>query len=213
MLALLHIPMFGFTCLAFLLVCVVLAIATWILVRSGEQGTTKINGSAGCAIAFGLVCVALLMALGTAVVMFLEAQNEFVRRGPVKSFEFSFDDDGQEHGLQRVEPDDPDAEHGEDMQDESAGVETDEVRINVHFLMRDAGAIGELIDQLRELTDGDLTTSIDTIQTDEGEFTVLDVTVPIPRADLDEFKAGLREAWPDFKLPQGGKIELREPGQ
>ena len=35
----------------------------------------------------------------------------------------------------------------------------------------------------------------------------------IPRSDFDEFKHDLEQEWPDFELPEGGKIELREPGE
>jgi len=198
-------PMFGFSCLAFLLMCTVLAVALWIAIKSGEKGTTKLNGLAGCAIAFGLVAVAGMMAMGTLTVMWIQAQNEFVRRGPVKSFEFELGPAAPEPGS---------AEAGDDVPaaDELLA-ETGDVELVVRFLLRDPGGIAEVVDYMSKHVSGDLRSSSSEIETPEGSFTQVEIRARIDRAEFEPFKEGLNEAFPGMRLPSGGRIELRDPGE
>lgn len=203
----LYVPMFGFAFLVFCAVCVVLAIAVWILVKSGEKGTTKLNGAAGCAIACALVFVAGLMALGCALVMAINIPNEWLRRGPFKTIELH-------HAARETRGED--ADHGDartDTPPEPARETATETEITVRFLLRDAGAVGEILKSVRELAPGDVTTSVAAIDTADGRFTEVLVRVRIPRADFEEFRHDLEQEWPDLELPEGGKIELREPGE
>lgn len=215
----LQVPMFGYLFLVFCAICVVLAIAVWILVKSGPAGTTKLNGSAGCAIACALVFVAGLMALGCAVVMVVNIPNEWLRRGPFKTIELHHATrEAREHGASTSAD-----ESGGDTRDDAptdastprapdttTGAETE---VTVRFLLRDAGTVGEILKSVRELAPGDVTTSVASVQTDDGTFTEVLVRLRIPRSDFDEFKHDLEQEWPDFELPEGGKIELREPGE
>jgi hypothetical protein len=92
-----RLPMFGFTCLSFLMLLVILAIATWLVFRSQEPGRTKLSGCAGCAVGFALLLIAGLGALGCTAVAVLTAPAEMVRHGPFKRFEFRWPDrDGRE---------------------------------------------------------------------------------------------------------------------
>lgn len=207
----LYVPMFGFAFLVFCALCVVLAIAVWILVKSGEKGATKLNGTAGCAIACALVFVAGLMAIGCALVMAINIPNEWLRRGPFKTIELH-------HAAREAErteaeshaPSEPGDTHTDAPEDAERELETE---VTVRFLLRDAGAVGEILKSVRELAPGDVTTNVAAIDTPDGRFTEVVVRVRIPRADFDEFKRDLEREWPDFELPEGGKIELREPGE
>ncbi|MBK7878145.1 MAG: hypothetical protein IPJ77_21000 [Planctomycetes bacterium] len=228
MLAALHVPMFGFTCLAFLLIYVVIAVAILLVFKSGEKGTTKLGGFAGCMIGLGLFGIAGLMALGTGLVMTLNAWNEAVRRGPVKSFEFHFDDGSRLHGAEgeRTTRDwEPEGEHGGEhggelsTEDRAAGAEElggmdaapGRGKLEIVVLLRDEGAATTVIDWVREHVDADLSTEWGTVSTDEGEFTRVTFTAELERAELERVKSDLQRDFPGFELPTGGKIELREP--
>src|SRR5690349_11472865 len=99
-----HIPMFGFVLLAFLLLGVILAVAVFFAFKSGTAGQTKLSGPAGCLIALALLVIAGIGATGLAIVALVTIPAEAVKHGPVKSFELRFpeDDEHAESGLRRV---------------------------------------------------------------------------------------------------------------
>ncbi|MBI5362851.1 MAG: hypothetical protein HZA53_06705 [Planctomycetes bacterium] len=218
--AVLHAPMFGFTCLAFLMVCVVLAIATLLVFKSGEKGTTKLGGFAGCMIGLGLVVIAGCMVAGTLVVMTLGLWNEAVRRGPVKSFEFHFDDGARMHGSQteKTERDEPRELSAEDLEaghELTGGMDAPPVgrgRIEIVVVLRNAGAAQEVIGWVRDHVEADLATEWDTVTTDEGEFSRVTFSAELDTREIERVKRDLQHDFPGFELPTGGKIELREPG-
>jgi len=95
-LSLLRMPMFGFFALGFLFFATVVAVAVWLAVRSGEKGTTKLGGFAGCAIALALLAIAGLGAIGALIVGLVSIPGEAVRHGPVKSFEWHWNSDSSD---------------------------------------------------------------------------------------------------------------------
>jgi hypothetical protein len=178
-------PLFGFFGLGFLFFATIVAIAVWLALRSGEKGTTKLGGFAGCMIALALLVVAGMGALGCTAIAFLDAPNEIVRRGPVKSFEFHWDDE-----------DGPSEESSEGtgvrLRFEIRGVDPDQVTR-----------------WIRDNTDGDVTYSITTTES-EGEKSVeLDVSIPITEEELREFREEFRREFPDLRLPESLRVELR----
>ena len=86
-----HWPVFGFGCLGFVLVCTILAIACFLVFKSGAKGTTKLGAPAGCLVGCALVLVALLAAFGVTLVLVAHAKSELVRHGPVKSLVFDLE--------------------------------------------------------------------------------------------------------------------------
>lgn len=222
MLAALHVPMFGFTCLAFLMVCVVLAVAVLLVFKSGEKGTTKLGGFAGCMIGLGLVGIAGIMALGTAAVMVTNAWNEAVRRGPVKSFEFHFDDGSRMHGSEseraKREPAEPGSELSGDDHEEGAelggGMDAPPPgrgRIELVVLLRNENAAKQVTDWVREHLETDFQSEWDTVTNDEGTFTRITFRADVDASELERVRADLKRDLAGFELPSGGKIELREP--
>src|SRR5438034_7536604 len=116
-----YLPMFAFYLLAFLLVAAVLAVAVFLAFKSGAQGQTKLGGCAGCAIAFALLLVAGLGAVGIGFVALMHLPNQALRRGPFRRFHMEFPEEGSttptpptapgassgetsEDGLKRVHP-------------------------------------------------------------------------------------------------------------
>lgn len=221
MLAALHVPMFGFSCLAFLALCVVLACATWLVLRSGEKGTTKLGGFAGCMLGLGLVGVAGIMALGTGFVMALNAWNEVVRRGPVKSFEFQFDDGSRQSNAGGARPEE-DAAGALDAEDRFAGRELTggmdpapigTGRIAIVVVLRDMAAAQEVIGWVRDHIDADLVTEWDIVETEEGEFSRVTFSAELDPEEVARVRRDLEADFPGFELPTGGRIELHEPGR
>ncbi len=88
-----HIPMFGFVLLAFLLLGVVLAVAVFFAFKSGNAGQTRLSGPAGCLIALALLVIAGIGAIGLAIVALVTLPAEAMKHGPVKSFELQFPDE------------------------------------------------------------------------------------------------------------------------
>src|SRR5689334_9200386 len=86
-----HWPLFGFGCLAFVMICLIIAVACFLVFKSGEKGKTKLGAPAGCLIGCALVFVALLAAFGVTLVLTAHAKQELVRHGPFKRFEFELE--------------------------------------------------------------------------------------------------------------------------
>jgi hypothetical protein len=205
-----RLPMFGFTAFAFLVVCAIIALATFLIFKSGEQGTTKLGGCAGCAVGFALIVVAGLATLVTFVVMASTAQSELVRSGPLRKLELRMGDHDDEdaHDADRTEPESTPgapAEHGEPGAPAPAKPDHDHA-VHLKLTVRGKDAPAEISRWMRENTEGDLVVSITT----SGDTTVMDYGLPISREQLEELRKNLREAIPGMQLPKGVKIEIKE---
>ena len=231
MFAALDLPFFGFTCLGFLAICVVLAIAVWIWVQSGEKGATKLNGGAGCAIGGALIFVAGLMAVGCAVVLVvdiaretkkefgdqlaqwqIEAQDDHELGSEDEDAE-SMDEDGHDgavHDADRHDASDHEhahsGEHGATQPSDAAQL----VEMHVRFHTQSDDAIARGRKWMREHVEADLTTAHEVTTDPHGVLSrTLDFSFDLPAAKADVVEKALREEWPDLKLPDGGSIELR----
>jgi hypothetical protein len=205
-----RLPMFGFTAFAFLLVCAIIALATFLVFKSGEQGTTKLSGCAGCAIGFALIVVAGLATLVTFVVMVSTVQGELVRNGPLRKLELRMDDHDAEDGhdadrkeseSERAEPSAPGAP-GEAKHD-------DEHVVHLKLTVRGKEAPAEISEWIRENTSVDLTVTITT----HGDTTVMDYGFPMTRDELKELREKLRKEIPGMQLPKGVEIEVKDPDE
>jgi len=189
----LRLPMFGLFGFGFLFFCTVLAVAVWLAFRSGEKGTTKLGGFAGCAIALALVFVAGLGALGCTAIALLNTPNELIHRGPVRSLEFHWDHDAGpgEDGDPADPSTPPDPAHAVTLRFELEGV--------------DAGQVTRWI---RDHTDGDVPYTITTGTDEDGSSVHLEVSLPISRRDLRRFREDFHRDFPDVRLPTRVRIEL-----
>jgi hypothetical protein len=207
-----HLPMFGFAAFAFLIVCGVLAIATFLVFKSGAQGETKLNGCAGCAIGFALLLIAGLAAAMCGGVMFVNTKSELLRHGPVRSLELDFDHDHTEPapapGAPSSEDMDEDREkHAEGEPAHPAHAATDPQHpVHLRIFVRGDEYPAAISEWVREHVDGDI--SVTTRK--EGESTVVEFGLPFTREDLSDFKRELREAMPGMKIPRGIKIEIKD---
>lgn len=192
--SLLRMPMFGFFGLGFLLFATIVAVAVWLAVRSGEKGSTKLGGFAGCAIALALLVIAGLGALGCTTIALLNTPNEMVQRGPVKSFEFHWDD---EHGLRHEVGDEDEWE----ARDEDSAVR---LRFEIQGVEP-----GQVTRWIRENTDGDVSFTITTSEDEEGKVVHLDVSLPISEDEVRRFREDFHRDFPDLRLPESIKVELR----
>jgi hypothetical protein len=218
-----HVPMFGFTVVAFLFVCTILAVATLLVFKSGEKGTTKLGGCAGCAIGFALLAIAGLAALITVGVMLLTARSEIVRNGPIRSLELDLDhDDKDAHeapGNRGAEPD-----HGAE---ESANGETDKSlnpvapnaseapsaaaqdaghAVHLKLVIRGKEYPAAISDWIRDHTDGDVSVTV----SHQGDRTIVDLGLPFTRDELKQFKHDMKKSLPDMKLPKGIKVDIKD---
>jgi hypothetical protein len=217
-----HVPMFGFTVVAFLLVCTILAVATLLVFKSGERGTTKLGGCAGCAIGFALLAIAGLAALITVGVMLLTARSEIVRNGPIRSLELELDQDDngarQAPGNRAAEPD-----HGAD---ESTNGETDKSlhpvapesseapsaakdtghAVHLKLVIRGKEYPAAISDWIRDHTDGDVSVTV----SHQGDRTIVDLGLPFTRDELKQFKHDMKKSLPGMKLPKGIKVDIKD---
>lgn len=195
--SLLRMPMFGFFGLGFLFFAAVVAVAVWLAVRSGEKGSTKLGGFAGCAIAVALVVSAGMGALGCTAIALLNTPNEIVQRGPVKRFQFRWGEDHREHHAtetEEAEAPEQDPEHAVQLRFEIEGVEADEVAR-----------------WIREHTDSDIPYAISTTTTIDGEERLvhLDVSLPISEDEVRRMREAFHRDFPDLRLPVSIDVELR----
>jgi hypothetical protein len=191
-----RLPMFGFTCLGFLMIGVILAVACWLAFRSGEPGKGKLGGFAGCMVALALLLIAGVGALGCTAVAFLGARSEMVRRGPVKSFQLEWNDrdkgarEGGEKGA--GEPRAEDESHALHLRVEMRG-----------------GDASEVTRWFKENTEGDLTISIATVEDPDGPLTRIDFGLPVTNEELAEIRRNFERDMPNLRLPKGIKVELK----
>lgn len=221
----LRLPMFGFTCVSFLMLLVVVAIAVWLVFRSGEKGSTRLSGCAGCAIGFALLAIAGLGALGCVAVAVITAPAEMVRHGPFRKFELHWPKDGKRgdragdgRSGRFEEPSEP-GEPGEPSEPGRSGEpgepsSSDKYPARLTLTLRSGSDVseiaGEISEWLREETEGDLDVHIRTDRDDGREVTRLDFRLPIPRQELEKLRDDLRRELPRLRLPESVEIEVRE---
>jgi len=179
--------MFGFTILAFLLLCTILAVAVWFATRGVADPTkTRITGPAGCAIGCAMLVVVGLGAIVTAAVIATNLPLEWARHGPISRLELSYDE--------------PEGEP-------KPGVHAEiELRPG-----RDAGPIVALL--RREISSG-LDLTVRTIERDGIARTVIEIHAPLDenaRRELRQALQDLRAEIPDLDLPSGMILEVRGP--
>jgi hypothetical protein len=206
-----HFPMFGFVAFAFLIVCGVLAVATFLVFKSGAHGETKLGGCAGCAIGFALLLIAGVAAAMCVGVVLVNTKSELIRRGPVRSLELQFpdrdrDDDTTAPRAPRSESEgnEPD-EHGP----ATPGEQSDkDARHPVHLklVVRGDEYPAQISEWVREHTTGDV--SVMTVR--EGDRTIVVFGLPFTREQLADFKRELRESMPGMKLPKSIKVEIKD---
>jgi hypothetical protein len=214
--AMLRLPMFGFTCFSFLMLLVIVAIAVWLVFRSGEKGSTRLSGCAGCAIGFALLAIAGLGALGCVAVAVITAPDEMVRHGPFRKFEFHWPKDGKRddrEGEGRTGRFEAPGEPGRSGDPDEAS-SNDKYPARLSLTLRpgsDVGEIaGEISEWLREETEGDLDVHIRNDRDDGHEVTRLDFRLPIPRQELEKLRDDLRREMPRLRLPESVEIEVRD---
>lgn len=207
-----HLPMFGFICIAFLLVCVVLAIATWILVKSGEQGKTKMNGAAGCAIGFALLVIAGLMALGSFFVVLVSGGREVVREVQ-RNGGWDWHYDSKEPSREHERGGDSSGEHTPTPAPPPAP--SDRARdgeLEVVFELGAAGGIGPIMEHVRDLAPGGISSSLAVSAENGAEHSRLTVRFEVADDERDALRRRIEETWPDSKLPDGGSLSI-EPAR
>lgn len=227
-----HVPMFGFTVLAFLIVCAILAVATYLVFKSGEQGTTKLGGCAGCAVGFALLAIAGMAASMCAGVILLSTKAELVRHGPIRRLELDLDHDGDEDAAmvpgEQDETEQAPAEQAHDGADRDHPASDDDKALHpvaptpsevpgaaakdashaVHLRLTIRGKEypAEIADWIREHTSGDVTVTV----THRADRTIVDLALPITRKDVQQFKHDMKDALPGMKLPKGIKVDIKE---
>jgi hypothetical protein len=207
-----RMPMFGFLVLGFLLIAVVLAIACYLVFRSGEPGKTKLSGCAGCAIGFGLLSLAGIGALGCTAIAFIDAGNEAVRHGPIKSFEWRWPRDRHEHDEDAGEWDEGTDESSGD--ESSAGESDDSHALKLRVVVRgsaDYSVAGQISRWLQEHTDGDITVSTRVRIENGDETTELEFGLPLSREEIEDIREDLERDAAGFELPEGVRVEIKDP--
>ncbi|MBL8859475.1 MAG: hypothetical protein JNL28_13265 [Planctomycetes bacterium] len=188
-------PMFGFALLAFLILALVVAVAVFFIFKSGEQGKTKLNGCAGCAIGFALLAIAGLGALGLVFVSVVSLPSEAVRHGPVKALEFHWDESAPA-------PDEP-------------GRQAAASPLHVRVEMRGVKDHADVMKWLRKRTKSETHIAVHEEVGEDGEaYTVAELSLPVSknqRRELKELRSQLERDMPDFNIPSGVRIELRGP--
>lgn len=200
-----RMPMFGFLALGFLLFATVIAVACYLVFKSGEQGKTKLSGCAGCAIGFGLLAFAGLGALGCTAVAFLTIPDEAVRRGPIKSFEWRWPP-RHAHG-----PDAPDSPGSDRAEPEDAESHRFQLRVMVRGSADYAEVARAISSWLRDETDVDFSLRTHVRTEDGEEVTELEFELPLSGEDLDEIRSNLERAIPEFELSEGVRVEIKDP--
>jgi hypothetical protein len=201
-----HWPLFGFGCLAFVLICTVIAIALFFIFKSGEKGSTKLGGCAGAAIGCALVFVACLAALFVFFVAAATAKSELVKNGPVKSFEFELEPDSR--------PPAPPGMPGQARPDRQ-GLDRQGLAPHTLAVLRvelrggaDANDISNRVtDWLRDNTDGQI--AVHSQRVDKNGVTTLEFGVDVDQGQLDDLRRGLRQAVPGWRLPKRAKVEIK----
>jgi len=189
--------MFGFGCLAFVLVCTILAVAVYFVFKSGEKGTTKLGAPAGCLVGCSLLIVALLAGFGVVLVLSANAKQELVRHGPFKRFEFDLEPRNPPPGAAPSAPGERSSRHA---------------RLSIELTSDEGWAdlSEDITTWLRENVSGEIGVRIETRPTDKGPHTLLIFEVDVPERELDELRRDLREVLPTLRLPEHIEAELKD---
>lgn len=184
-----HVPMFGFVLLAFLMLAVVLAVAVFFAFKSGNAGQTKLSGPAGCFIALALLVIAGIGAIGLSIVALVTIPSEMFKRGPVKSVELQMP--GDEKPGSSV--------HGPHLSIELRGLQDP----------------SDVMKWLRKRTDSETRIAVHEGRDKSGKpVTVVELTLPDDHDvahELRDMRRELEEDVPDLRLPKSVKIEFRGP--
>ena len=188
--------MFGFGCLGFVLICTILAVACYFVFRSGEKGKTKLGAPAGCLVGCALMFVALLAALGVALVLTFSVKQEIVRHGPFKRFEFDLEPRG-EHAAHEQ----PGAMQGSRHARLTIELKSDEGWADLSE---------DITTWLREEVSGDIGVRVERQPRPGGPVTVLVFEVDVDEAELQDLRRELREVLPTLRLPRHIEAELKD---
>jgi len=190
--------MFGFGCLAFVLICTILAVAIFFAFKSGAKGTTKLGAPAGCLVGCALLIVALFAGFGVVLVLSANAKQELVRHGPFKRFEFDLEP--SRDGSQPTPA------------DRLAAGSTRHARLSIELKSDEGWAdlSEDITTWLREKVSGEIGVRIETRPTDTGPHTLLIFEVDVPERELDELRHDLREVLPTLRLPEHIEAELKD---
>ncbi len=198
-----HVPMFGFVLLAFLLLGVVLAVAVFFAFKSGNAGQTKLSGPAGCLIALALLVIAGIGAVGLGIVAVVTLSSEAVRHGPVKSFEFKFPED-----------------EGRGQGGTHAGVDAGKSEAQGPHLtieLRGLQDPADVMKWLRKQTDSQTRIAVHESKDKSGEtVTVIELMLPEDHDvtnELRDMRRDLERDMPDLRLPKSVKVEFRGPNE
>lgn len=195
--------MFGFGCLGFVLICTILAVACFFIFRSGEKGKTKLGAPAGCLVGCALMLVALLAALGVALVLMFSVKQEMVRHGPFKRFEFELEPRA-EHAPPA--PDQPGAEPA----DPEHGARHARLTIELKSDEGWADLSEDITSWLREEVSGDIGVRVERRMRPGGPVTALIFEVDVEEAELQQLRRELREVLPTLRLPRHIEAELKD---
>lgn len=190
-----HWPLFGFGCLVFVGLCTILAVAVWLVFRSGEKGSTKLGAPAGCLVGCSLLAVAGVAGLGVVFVLALHAKQELVRHGPFRKFELELEP--PRAALAPVAP-------GE--------TRTQRARLVIELSSLEGWAefSEDLSRWLRTHLSADIGVRLETRETDSGARSVLTFEVDVPERELEELRRDLRQILPTLRLPAHVSAELRD---
>lgn len=211
-----RMPMFGFLLLGFLLFAAVVAVACYLVFKSGEQGKTKLSGCAGCAIGLGLLSFAGLGALGCTAIAILDSGNEAVRHGPIKSFEWRWPQ-GRHDRDAHADEDGSEAHDGESSGDASNRDESDpdeshsfELRVVVRG-SADYAIAGQISRWLHEQTDADVSVRTRVRIQDGEEVTEIEFGLPLSDEELAEIRRNFERDVSGIPLPEGVRVEMKSP--
>lgn len=187
---------------AFLLLCTVLAIAVWFLFKSGEQGKTKLNGAAGCAIGFALVAIALLMAL---VATFAIA----VSAGRWIAHEIHENGDFGWRIERRGDADDRDGVEVRPLPAPGGGEQLSRDGVTTVVIRGlDPDRVDAVLQEAREIAPGDMA-SATSIEEEGGERrTRLEIQFFVDDVTDEALRQRLASTWPNGEVEGGGKVEI-----
>ncbi len=218
-----RMPMFGFLLLGFLFFAAIVAVACYLVFKSGEQGKTKLSGCAGCAIGLGLLSFAGLGALGCTAIAILDSGNEAVRHGPIKSFEWRWPRDRQDRDA-HVDEDAWDAHDDESSSDGSGGDDASQDESNpdeshpfeLRVVVRgsaDYAIAGQISRWLHEQTDADVSVRTRVRIEDGEEVTELEFGLPLSNEELAEIRRNFERDVSGLPLPEGVRVEMKSPDE
>lgn len=192
------LPPFAYYALALLLWFSLLALIAWLSLRSGKDGTNKLSGGAGCLISMAFGFMALLGALVILILALFNIPNELVRRGPVRSIEFTLSTDQRPLPVGKV---------GMGEVDTDSALRPASLRV----VLDDDDEwtrISEAISRfLRKQVNGDIRVRREATQGARGCVLVFEFEVQ--DRDLANFDLALRSIEPSWQLPAKSSISFK----